>query len=238
MNLILFNKDEKLGYLPATDHRANHINNIIKSKIDDTLDIGVIGGLKGKLTITSIDKDGISFNFVLDTQSPDLYPVTFIIGTPRPPVAKRLLKDLSTSGIKKIIMCATDLGEKTYLTSKLWKNDKFMDYVIDGGVQGESTIIPEVHKYFSLKKAIESLPSDIDRLAMDNISPDFALSTYKPLNREVVVCIGGERGFSDRERDMLKSYGFKIFKIGDRVLRTETACHHVLGSILTIKGLI
>lgn len=238
MNLILFYEDEKLGYLPATDYRAKHINHIIKSKKGDTLDIGIINGLKGKLTITQVDNNGISFDFILDKQSPALYPVTFIIGTPRPPVAKRLLKDLSTSGIKKIIMCATDLGEKTYLTSKLWSNNKFMDYVIDGGVQGESTIIPEVNKYFSLKKAIESLPQKIDKLALDNISPDFPLSSYSPLNREVVICIGGERGFSDRERNMLKEYGFKIFKIGERVLRTETACHHVLGSILTMKGLI
>ncbi|MGL1892047.1 MAG: 16S rRNA (uracil(1498)-N(3))-methyltransferase [Spirochaetaceae bacterium] len=238
MNLILFKDDETLGFLDASDYRTIHINKIIKSCIGDTLDIGVIGGKKGKMTIKSISTKGIDFEYKLTADSPGLYPITLIIGTPRPPVAKRLLKDLSTSGVEKIIMCATDLGEKTYLTSKLWREEQYINYVIDGGIQGESTIIPEVDKFYSLKKAIDSIPDGYDRLAMDNISPDLTLSSYKPINDKVVICIGGERGFSDRERELLKDSGYSIFKIGDRILRTETACHHVLGSILTIKGLI
>lgn len=238
MNLILFKEDEKLGFLGIDDNRTKHILNIIKSTVGDYLDIGILNGKKGRMVITNIDIYGLKFTYNLNKESPGLYPITFIIGTPRPPVAKRLLKDLSTSGVKKIIMCATDLGEKTYLTSKLWKDEKYIDYIIDGGVQGESTIIPSVEKFFSLKRAIESLPLECDKLAMDNISPDLKISEYKPLNKEVVIAIGGERGFSDRERDMLRTEGFKVFKIGDRILRTETACHHVLGSVLTIKGLI
>lgn len=238
MNLILFTEDEKLGYLNITDSRTIHILNIIKPKVGDVLDMGILNGNKGAMTITEIDDSGIKFTYILDKKSPSLHPITFIIGTPRPPVAKRLLKDLSTSGVKKIIMCGTDLGEKTYLTSKLWKDEKYNEYVMDGGIQGESTIIPTVEKYFSLKKAIESLDGEYDKLAMDNISPDFMISNYKPLKKQVVIVIGGERGLSDRERDLLKDFDFKIFKMGDRILRTETACHHVLGAILSIRGLI
>lgn len=238
MNLILLEKEEEIGFFSIKDPRSDHILNIIKSEEGDTLDIGVIGGLKGKLTITKIDDKGITYKCNLDKESPKLYPVTFIIGTPRPPVAKRLLKDLSTSGVSKIVMCATDLGEKTYLTSNLWKDEKYMEYLIDGGVQAESTLIPTIERYFSLKKALESLPENIDRIAMDNIDPDFPISGYKPEFNETVVCIGGERGFSDRERAMLREFGFKIFKMGERVLRTETSCHLVLGSILTSRNLI
>ncbi|QEN06294.1 RsmE family RNA methyltransferase [Thiospirochaeta perfilievii] len=238
MNLILFKKEEELGFLPKDDARYKHIMDIIKVTIGDKLDFGIIGGKKGKITITRIEDRGFYFDYNLDNDSPALYPVTLIIGTPRPPVAKRLLKDLSTTGVEKIIMCATDLGEKTYLSSKLWKDQQYVEYIIEGGIQGESTLLPEIERYYSLKKAIESIPSDVDRLAMDNISPDLTLSSYIPKSKNVVICIGGERGFSDRERNILRDSGFSIFKIGERVLRTETACHHVLGSILTTMGLI
>lgn len=236
MNLVLFDKNESLGFLPDSDTRTIHIKTIIKPNCGDNLDIGIINGKKGKMTITSLD-DGIHFTYLLNIDSPQLHPITMIIGTPRPPVAKRLLKDLSTSGVEKIIMCATDLGEKTYLTSKLWKQELYKDYVIDGGQQAESTLIPDIERYYSLKKAIESIEHNCDKLALDNISPDFNMSDYKPEHHSAVICIGGERGFSDRERDMLKEHNFKIFRMGDRVLRTETACHQVLGSILTIKQL-
>lgn len=238
MNLILFTNNEKLGFLGSDDYRAKHINSIIKSKVGDTLDIGILDGLKGSMIIKKIDNEGIFFDYELNTFSPKLHPVTFIIGTPRPPVAKRLLKDLSSSGVEKIIMCGTDLGEKTYLTSKLWKENKYMEYVRDGGIQSESTIVPEIEKFYSLKKAIDTIKPGYDKLAMDNINPDLKLSDYRPKSSNIVIAIGGERGFSDRERELLRSSGFKIFKMGDRILRTETACHSALGSILTTHGLI
>lgn len=238
MNLILFKPEEKLGFLPADDHRAVHIKNIIKSEAGDILDFGVINGEKGKMEVNSITEEGIRFEYKFTEKSPELLPITLIIGTPRPPVAKRLLKDLTTSGVKKIIMCATDLGEKTYLTSRLWKDNKYISYLEDGASQAESTNLPEVYRFFSLKKALESIDYDCDKLAMDNISPDFNISSFQSSKSELVICIGAERGFTDREREMLKSYNYKIFKMGDRVLRTETACHRVLGAVLTLKGLI
>lgn len=238
MNLILFKEDENLGFLPIMDFRTEHILKIIKPEVGDRLDMGILNGKKGKLIINKITTEGIFYDFEAIENSPKLHPITFIIGTPRPPVAKRVLKDLSTSGVESIKMCATDLGEKTYLTSKLWKDEKYMEYILDGARQAESTLIPKINRYFSLKKALDSIPNDFDKLAMDNISPDFNISSYKPNNKKVAICIGGERGFSDRERKMLREYGYTIFKLGDRVLRTETACHHVLGSILTSKGLI
>ena len=239
MNLILFKPDERLGFLDNQDYRAKHINNIIRSSVGDSLDFGIIGGLKGKIEITDIDdKKNISFSYILNRESEPLYPITLIIGTPRPPVAKRLLKDLATTGIKKIIMCATDLGEKTYLTSKLWRDNNYLNYIIDGGSQGETTLLPMVERFFSLNKALESIKEESDLLALDNINPEFNITYFKPLHKNTVICIGAERGFSNRERELLKEYNYTIFKVGDRVLRTETVCHTIIGSILTIKKLI
>jgi len=239
MNLILFKEGEDLLKLNAQDHRYIHIVNIIKPKIGDTLDFGVIGGKKGKLNILNLTNEFISFLPEFNSEKPDsLYPITLIIGTPRPPVAKRLLKDLTTSGIKRIIMTGTDLGEKTYLTSNLWTNDNYMEYVHLGLSQGETTLEPRIDTYFSLDKSLDNIDTDVDLIALDNVSPSRKISSFKPAKNDVIVAIGGERGFTDRERELLISKGFNLFSMGSRVLRTETVTHQIVGTLLNAKNLI
>jgi RsmE family RNA methyltransferase len=40
----------------------------------------------------------------------------------------------------------------------------------------------------------------------------------------MVAAVGSERGWSDRERDILEDAGFTRLSMGSRALRTETAC--------------
>lgn len=238
MNLILFDIDDNLNFLPIDDKRTKHMINIIKVKVGQTLDAGVINGSQGKINIEDIRKDGIYFNSTFDIKPEPLYPITLIIGTPRPPVAQRLLKDLTTAGVKRVIFTGTDLGEKTYLTSKLWRDNLYLNYIKDGLSQAENPTMPLIEKNFSVLKSIKSLPLDCDKLLLDNISPDFRISDYKPVSKEVVVAIGGERGFTDREREIFTQNGFKSFSLGDRVLRTESVCHQIVGITLSKLGLI
>jgi len=49
----------------------------------------------------------------------------------------------------------------------------------------------------------------------------------------VTLAIGSERGWSDREREMLEAAGFLRLSLGSRALRTETAC--VAAAVLAIE---
>jgi 16S rRNA (uracil1498-N3)-methyltransferase len=51
------------------------------------------------------------------------------------------------------------------------------------------------------------------------------------------LAVGGERGWSSREREILKYYSFKLYSIGSRVLKTETACIAGLSIILGKAGI-
>lgn len=238
MNLILFKETELTGTLSLADERARHIKKIIGAAPGDTLDIGILGGKKGKALIKEINEDVILFDYELTKSPPPLYPVTLIIGTPRPPVAQRLLKDLTTGGVKRIFMINTDLGEKSYLNSNLWKNDKFYSYLEQGASQAESTLIPEVRRFYSLKKAMEAVTWEADKLALDNISPDFPFSGYLAKAEETVVAIGAERGWTDRERELMREADYRVCSLGERVIRTETACHMAMTLVLGARKLI
>lgn len=226
MNLLLFRDGELEKPLPPDDPRIKHIHSILKSREGDCLDAGIINGQIGQAVLTEIGADGsCRFDFTAAGESPPLCPLTLIIGTPRPPTAKRLLRDLTAAGIEKIMFCGTDLGEKSYLTSRLWSREEWKDAVLTGMAQGESTRTPVIEKYYSLYKAIDQLPLDTERLALDNISPRMRLKEFRPAAKHCCLALGPERGWSDRERDILKERGFSICSLGDRVLRTETAAH-------------
>jgi len=239
MNLILFKPEELNQPLPPGDPRAVHIRTILKSSPQDRLDAGVIGGLRGKATIKEILDDGsYLFDFSLETPSSCPSPLTLIIGTPRPPTAKRLLRDLSAAGIERLFFTATDMGEKSYLTSRLWTRGEYWDAVLQGMSQGETTIKPVVEKFYSLYKCIDQLSEETDRLALDNSQPELPLKGYQPRSRQSCLAIGPERGWSDRERDIFRERGFRICSLGERVLRTETAAHMGTALIQAALGYI
>jgi len=50
-------------------------------------------------------------------------------------------------------------------------------------------------------------------------------------DEKILVCIGPEGGFSEREVELLKDHNFLPVRIGPRILRTETAALYVLASI-------
>jgi RsmE family RNA methyltransferase len=52
----------------------------------------------------------------------------------------------------------------------------------------------------------------------------------------VVLVIGSERGWSDEERDELEAAGFLRLSMGERALRTETACVLAAGLALEKIG--
>jgi 16S rRNA (uracil1498-N3)-methyltransferase len=232
MNLILFSKEEIIKPLSASDPRYIHIKNILKIGKNETFDSGIINGPSGIAVIRSVDKNELFFQFFAKSESSPLYPVTLIIGTPRPPTARRLLKDMTSAGIDRIWFTGTELGEKSYLTSKIWKEKKYMEYVIEGAQQGESTLLPEIRRFHSLKQCLEALEPGI-KCALDNNESSQSISTFQGNIKRTVLAIGSERGWTEKERNLLKGNDFTLLSMGSRVLRTETACSMGIGLILS-----
>jgi RsmE family RNA methyltransferase len=68
---------------------------------------------------------------------------------------------------------------------------------------------------------------------MDNVRPEGTMAYLYALGQPVVMAVGCERGWSDRERDKLEESGFLRLSMGDRALRTETAC--VAAAVLAME---
>jgi len=259
MNICLFTPEEIKNPLPKKDERAKHIIKVLHKTEGDTFDAGIIGGAAGIATITKITEDGeISFTFEPKSAGKKLYPLTLIIGFPRPIQLRRLLRDVAGLGVQKVILCGTDLTEKSYLDSNVVKDGSAYQMLLDGTAQAASTHVPvlEVAKsldeLFKLKTENGKLKTEdsssgeavfkrgsffewdsASKIALDNRRNSCSLHDF--LSREgahsVVAAIGSERGWTDRERDLLEEAGFTLCSMGSRILRTETAAT-VAGSII------
>lgn len=230
MNIILIKPEEERAF-HRQDYRYQHIKKILKSKEGDTLEAGIVGGKMGVLTIKKISSHKINFEFTPDKESRPPLPVYMIIGTPRPPVAKRLIKDLGSWPVKEIHFVSTDLGEKSYLKSNLWLKEEYHFAQLEGASQGKTTYIPPIHRHNNVYSAAHSFTADGSGLGIlfhNEVSLPRINGTFSK-DHNLWLAIGPERGWSEKERDFLISKGFIPHQMGDSVLRTEVACHCALG---------
>lgn len=243
MNICLFNSEEIKNSLKKNDERAKHIIKVLHKKEGDTFDAGIIGGAAGIATITKISEDGeISFSFEPKSAGKKLYPLTLIIGFPRPIQLRRLLRDVAGLGVQKVILCGTDLTEKSYLESNVVSDGSAYQMLLDGTAQAASTHVPVLEVAKSLDELISNgteweLSS---KIALDNRRANGSLHDFLMHEgaHSVIAAIGSERGWTERERDLLEKAGFSLCSMGTRVLRTETAATVASSIILDAMGFL
>ncbi|MDC7223628.1 MAG: RsmE family RNA methyltransferase [Spirochaetales bacterium] len=236
MNLILFDHDEAGYPLKRGDDRYEHIRTILKAREGDLLEGGILNGPRKQIRLDRINGDTIEYTLLpAEKEDPPLAPLTLLIGCPRPPTARRLVKDLVSLGVGRLIFTDTDLNEKSYLQAKFWRDGLYEKAAREGAMQGKSTRLPPIDRYFSLKKAMESLPEGQIRRVPDLVEGDKLTASLPcpwPEKQGACAAIGPERGWTDRERQMLAEGGFLPVTLGNRVMRTESAAIMTAGVFL------
>lgn len=281
MNLILFDKEELNRELAYSDPRAVHMGRILELDEGDEFLAGVIGGPKGRGRLLSRESRGWRIGFTPLGESPPLHPLTLVLGCPRPPTARRILKDMCSMGLKEIRVCSTDLNEDSYLGAKFWREGLWKAALRDGAMQGAATLLSGVKTAPTLQGVLDDLPRGpgIRRIALEcdsRVSPPeprggdisvvgeagaarvdaSAVGTVGAVGAarldgwaageagaagvsgdEAVLAVGPERGWSHRERGILAEHGFTPVRLGERILRTETACAAGAGLMLLQLGI-
>ena len=245
MNIILFESHEIGKPLPRRDERTIHLLKVLKKKPGEFFEAGILNGNRGTGLIESIRLDGsVFYSLDLKNEPPARYPLRMAIGFPRPIQLRRILRELSNFGILAIDLMGTELGEKSYRDTKLLSDGGSYTALVEGAAQSRDTLLPELTVYDSLDKWLKQHPWEVTEtqtvftkvpllIAMDNVRAEGSIFHLSPSNRQTVIAIGPERGWSDRERDLFEKAGFLRLSMGDRALRTETAC--VAAAMLAIE---
>jgi len=234
VNIILFEEHELGRSLPRRDERTIHLLKVLHKKPGDEFEAGILGGMRGTGRIEKINIDGSVFVTVTATEPPSpRLRLRMAVSFVRPIQLRRIFRDLSNIGVSAIDLTGTELGEKSYRDTKLLNDGGSNAALVEGAVQARDTIIPDLKIYENLGAWLKERPWEKTEmcanripllLAMDNIRAEGSFFNLSPTSRPAVVAIGPERGWSDREREMFEQAGFLRLSMGDRALRTETAC--------------
>ena len=218
--------------LSRRDERTIHLLKVLHKKPGDEFEAGILGGKRGTGRIEKINIDGSIFITVSAAElPPERLRLRMAVSFARPIQLKRIFRDLSNIGVSAIDLIGADLGEKSYRDTKMLINGGAHAALVEGAVQARDTLLPNFSVYDNLDKWLNERPwesKDNNRvsllLAMDNVRPEGSFFHLTPSSRPCVITVGPERGWSDRERDLFEKAGFLRLSMGDRALRTETAC--------------
>jgi 16S rRNA (uracil1498-N3)-methyltransferase len=249
VNLLLFTASEASQPLPRLDPRAVHLLDVLRRQIGDSFDAGIVNGPRGKGFLCDISPESLSLSFIWGNLPPRLAPLVLLIGTPRPQTARRILQEATAMGVREMHFFQSARGESSYAQSTLWSSGEWRRHLISGAEQAFCTHLPEVNWARSLADVVGGLsPAQATqfRCALDNYEASLPLGQCDlasagqsgPLDREIVVAVGSERGWSDGERKFLRSSGFTLAQLGTRVLRTETAITAGLAILKAKLGLM
>ncbi|MBR1583782.1 MAG: 16S rRNA (uracil(1498)-N(3))-methyltransferase [Spirochaetales bacterium] len=239
MNMILFESLPEGCLIPASDERAHHILEVLKLKKGDSFRMGLINQSEGDATVTEISEKSIGFSYV-PKSVPTMHPVTLLCAQVRPICMKRILREAVSLGVQRIILCGSDTGEKSYLSSNLYKTGEYKEYLLDGAMQACHAGMSEVLFANTADGAIKMVREHChgsDLIVLDNVVGSVPLSTAT-IGESAVLAIGPERGWSDRERKLFSDAGYRPMLLGSRVLRTETACSAGVAVLLSRMGLL
>lgn len=222
MNLVLFEAHEVGRPLARADARARHLLEVLRRGGGEAFDAGVVDGPRGKGVVREVGAEELRLEFTWGEPPPPLWPITLLIGLPRPQTARKILQEATALGVGELVWVVSEKGEPGYATSTLWSSGEWRRHVMAGAAQAFCTRLPHVRVGESLATAIAALPAVGGRVALDNYESPRALSAME-LTPPLALAFGPERGWSATERAALRAAGFALAHLGERVLRAETA---------------
>ncbi len=142
---------------------------------------------------------------------------------------------LAALGVEEIWVTGGDGVEASYLHSGALSSDELSRSLLEGLEQSGGTHLPRVviERRWSrewLRTQLAQRPA-YDRWVADT---DGKGSPVCAPQHGLILAVGPERGWSEREREWLRNLGFRTLCLGPRVLRTDAACLMALGLVSSV----
>ena len=265
------------GFATFGGERAEHVMNVLHGEVGQILKTGEVDGPVGTSEIVEIgeaDKLGEAESLPLqnkdlknsinsggrDSSAPirirvrvnhaeaSIRPwIDLVLAPPRPRVMKRLLPQLATMGVGRIVLVGAQKVEKDFWGATLLKEENYRPLLIDGLMQGGTSIIPKIECWKSfnrfLREGLSSFSSQ-DRIVAHPYVEEVGETSwsgrkeirnsavYNDLEPRPLLAIGPEGGWTDEEVEKLFANGFRGYSLGSRILRTDTATIALLAQLM------
>lgn len=238
MNLILLEPAEvdSAGRAHLVGKRAAHIREVLKAARGHTVRVGVVDGPSGTASVEEVGEPGVTLKCTLEKDVPPRPAVDLLLALPRPKVMRRLWAQLAAAGVGRIVLTNASKVERVYFDTHVLKPETYRPLLIEGLQQAQDTRLPEVsiHKQFKIlvEDELDKLFPSGARLLADPSAPHRVGEMIPPgPDVRVLLAVGPEGGWTEYELKLLAAHGFQPVSMGDRTLRSDTACVALLALI-------
>ncbi|EPX81792.1 16S rRNA (uracil(1498)-N(3))-methyltransferase [Litoreibacter arenae] len=206
--------------VPMTQPQANYLFNVMRLGVGDV--VALFNGQDGEWTARVVDAAKRRGMVVCEQQTlplqtpPDLWLLFAPIKKAR---TDFIVEKAAEMGAAKVFPVQTD-----YTNSDRIRQDKLQAHAIEAAEQCGGTYVPEVANIKKLSAMLDAWPEDRHLLFCDESMVGEPSRLQDLPQGPWAIVIGPEGGFSDRERDALRSHpNSHPISLGPRILRADTA---------------
>ncbi len=227
MNILLLRPGDDwldASTVHISDHRADHLRQVLRSTVGESIRVGVFGGQCGDALITGIDASGITLSVALNQQPPARHRFDIVLALPRPKMLRRILRTVAEFGVCNLHLINSARVEKSFWQTPLLSADKVEDALMAGMERARDTVAPVIHQHRLFRPFIEDELSTICAgrpCWLADMGSALALSAMPAV--PAVVMIGPEGGFVPFELELAQSVLAQPVHLGSRVLSVDTA---------------
>ena len=225
MNRILFERSEiDRGVARFGGARARHVIDVLHGEVGQTLKTGEIDGPVGVSRIISVGDGEVAVEICHCEEALASW-FDLVLAPPRPRAMKRLLPQLASLGVGRIVLVGAKKVEKDFWGATLLKEENWRPLFVDGLMQAGTTEMPalETRRNFArfVREELDAMFPSANRVVAHPYCGG-APAAERRAGR-LLLAVGPEGGWTDAELELLEERGFSRFSLGKRILKTDTA---------------
>jgi RsmE family RNA methyltransferase len=241
VNLLLVEPEELAadGTVVLGDRRAEHLRKFVGVTVGSTVKTGVVAGGTGIAEVIADDGTTMTLKVGVLGAASQATPISLVMAVPRPKVLTRVIETAAAFGVQRIDLTNSWRVEKAYLSSPRLSDEALSYAVRFGAEQGATTHLPPVQIHDRLMALLDARwPAASSAPACKLIAhPGAPPIEEAKLSWPLVLALGPEGGWIQRELDTFVERGFTQVSIGAPILRVEAALSAVLGQLLVLQRL-
>lgn len=220
--LFLDNAIQKESVVHLTGEKAHYISTVLRCKALDPLIVTDSTGTAYSARISAITKKQTTLEIldpiIQDNESP--LDIVLVQGLLKGEKMDLVIQKATELGVKEIAPVVTERSQVRE-TRKLQRWQKIAE---EASRQCGRNMIPLVHGPAAYEAAISVQGRGSGIICWEKGEAPFsaAVHEFKDENK-IVLCIGPEGGFSEKEVQAAKDCGLTVASLGRRILRAETA---------------
>lgn len=232
-SILLFERDQqKSGVYRVGGKRAAHILQHLKIESGTELNVTLIGLGLAQARAYILNDSQVDLELCSEVKKIDPLPLSVLIGLSRPPTLKKILEHGSTFGVSNFHFFNAELGEKSYSQSKILDPTQ-TEKLLDLGLSQSRAYAHRAH--VQTHSRLPELTCS-QTFYLDQESEMTLADAQIDFQQEVLFALGPERGWSENERQKLKSLGYRALSLAPTTLRVEHALFALLGQYHLLKA--